>query len=174
MARRYAGALIELGMEEGIHEKVGEELFAFGEAFKKADLKKVFLDPSCTVEEKLSVLDRVADKMGFTSIVRNFLKLLVERKRVGEIGAISEAFKALLDEKVGRVSAEVILPYQPDEKEAAEIRKGFERITGKAVIMDVKVDPSLIGGVIGKVGSTVYDGSLKTQLENIKNSITRG
>jgi F-type H+-transporting ATPase subunit delta len=90
------------------------------------------------------------------------------------VAAINEAFQDLFDEKAGRVKAEVILPYEPDKAESEGIRKGLEKATGKSVVMDVTVDPELIGGVVAKVGSLVYDGSVRTQLENIKTNIMRG
>ncbi len=74
----------------------------------------------------------------------------------------------------GRVKTELILPFEPTKAEENEIKKGLEKSTGKKVVINVKVDPDLIGGVIARVGSTIYDGSIRTQLENIKNNIMRG
>lgn len=174
LARRYAGALIDLCLEGEVHEEVGEQLGRFGEVFEGTDLKKIFLDPSCTVGDKLAILDKVADGLKLEKILRNFLKLLIENKRMGEFRDIRETFGLLLDERVGRVGAEVVLSYEPEKGEVEDIRKGLEKATGKAVVMDVRVDPELIGGVVARVGSIVYDGSLSRQLENIKNTITKG
>jgi F-type H+-transporting ATPase subunit delta len=80
----------------------------------------------------------------------------------------------ILDEKVGRVRAEVVLPSEVGKGEIKEIKKGLEKATGKEVVLDVSIDPALLGGVVARVGSIVYDGSIRTQLENIKNNIMRG
>ena len=171
---RYATALIELSEEEKVQAEIGSQLSDFASACGQGDLMKVLLDPSCSQTDKAAILGDVAAKLKLSDLFKNFLMVLLENKRLGLIAAINEAFQALFDEKAGRVKAEVVLPYEPDKAESEEIRIGLEKATGKDVVMDVTVDPELIGGVVAKVGSLVYDGSVRTQLENIKNNIMRG
>ena len=171
---RYATALIELSEEEKIQAEVGSQLADFAGACGDGELRKVLLDPSCSHADKAAILGDVAGKLKLSDLLKNFVMVLLENKRLALVAAINEAFQALFDEKAGRVKAEVVLPFEPDKAESEEIRKGLERATGKDVVMDVTVDPELIGGVVAKVGSLVYDGSVRTQLENIKNNIMRG
>ena len=174
LATRYAKALLALAVEEKKHDAIKNELDSFSGAFEESGLEKLFLDPSLGLDEKLSLLNTLGKEFKLNKILLNFLKLLVEKKRIGELKLINHTFQSLLDEKVGRIRAEVVLPGKADAAQISAIKKGFEKSTGKEVIVDVKVDPSIIGGVIANVGSVVYDGSLKTQLNNIKKNIMRG
>ena len=171
---RYASALIELSEEEKVQAEVGSQLADFAGAFEEGDLRKVLLDPSCSHEDKAVILGEVAGRLKLSDLLRNFVMVLLENKRLALVAGINEAFQDLFDERAGRVKAQVILPYEPDKAESEGIRKGLEKATGKSVVMDVTVDPELIGGVVAKVGSLVYDGSVRTQLENIKTNIMRG
>ena len=171
---RYATALIGLSEEEKVQDEVGAQLATFAAACGEGELRKVLLDPSCSHADKAAILADVAGRLKLSGLLKNFVMVLLENKRLDLIAAINGAYQQLFDEKAGRVKAEVSLPYEPDKTESEEIRKGLEKATGKKVVMDVTVDPGLIGGVVAKVGSLVYDGSVRTQLENIKNNIMRG
>ena len=174
LAIRYASALIEIAEEDKSQDKVGSQLADFTKACENSELKKILLDPSCSVEDKTAVVAQIADKLKLDVTLRNFAMVLVENKRIGSIAAINDAFQALYDERAGRVKAEVFIPFEAGKNEEDEIRKGLEKATGKQVVMDVKIDPDLIGGVVARVGGIIYDGSIRTQLENIKNNIMRG
>ncbi len=174
LARRYADALLSLALEEKVHEQVREELESFSAVFEESGLRKTLVDPSLGLDDKKALLDSVGKKMKFTKIFDNFLKLLVEKKRVGELKLINHVFQSLYDESVGRLRAQVKLPVEADELQISAIKKGLKKSTGKEIVMDVTIDPSLIGGIVAQVGSVIYDGSLKTQLENIKKNIMRG
>lgn len=171
---RYATALIELAKEEKVHEEVGQELARFADACEGSDLKKVLLDPSCDLDSKLSIVDDISGKLKIKGTLKNFARLLVEKKRIGLVASVNESYQFLCDEAAGRVQAQVTIPFEPAKADEEEIRKGLEKATGKKVIMDIKVDPELIGGVVARVGSIIYDGSIRTQLNNIKNNIMKG
>lgn len=174
LARRYAGALVDLAFEEKAHDAVRAQLNALAGVAVESGLIAALLDPSLGLDDKLALVDEIAGKFKFEKTLANFVKLLVEKKRIGDIVAINEVFQMILDEKVGRVRAEVILPSTAGKDEIEEIKKGLEKATGKEVVLDVSIDPALLGGVVARVGSIVYDGSIRTQLENIKNNIMRG
>lgn len=171
---RYATALIELAAEEKTQDEIGQELGRLADACEDAGLKKILIDPSCDLNTKLAVVDGVADKLKIKKTLKNFARLLVERKRIGLLKSINESYQFLSDEAAGRVKTEVTLSFEPAESDKENIRKGLEKATGKKVVMDIKVDPELIGGVVARVGSIVYDGSIRTQLNNIKNNIMKG
>ena len=174
LAGRYADALLDLTLEEKIHEQVRAELETFTTLFEERDLNRALVNPSLSLEDKLALLDEFGGKLKLNKLLNNFLKLLVERKRIGALKSINEAFQQKFDDKVGRIRAEITLPKEASKAEVEEIQKGLEKSTGKDIVMDVKVDPSLIGGVVARVGSVIYDGSLRTQIGNIKKNIMRG
>lgn len=174
LARRYAGALVDLAFEEKAHDAVRDQLNAFAGVAVESGVMAALVDPSLGLDEKLALIDEIAGSLKFEKVLASFVKLLVEKKRIGDIVAINEVFQMILDEKVGRVRAEVILPSEADKGEIEEIKKGLEKVTGKEVALDVSIDSALLGGVVARVGSIVYDGSIRTQLENIKNNIMRG
>ena len=171
---RYATALIELAAEEKIQEEVGRDLARLVAVCEGSDLGKVLLDPSCDLDIKLSIVDDMAEKLKIRGVLKNFVRLLVEKKRTAILKSINESYQFLCDEAAGRVKTEVTLSFDPAKADEEEIRKGLEKATGKKVIMDIKVDPELIGGVVARVGSVIYDGSIRTQLNNIKNNIMKG
>lgn len=174
LAKRYASALIDLAIEDKTQDEVSGQLAAFASIFEASGLSKALQDPQLGADEKKALLEEVAGKLKLDALVKNFLLVLLKNKRVSEISPINDLFQVLLDERSGRVKAEVTLPGEVDKKEIEDLRKGLEASTGKKVTVHVTVDPSMIGGVVTRVGSIVYDGSIRTQLENIKNSIMRG
>ncbi|MDH3972866.1 MAG: ATP synthase F1 subunit delta [Deltaproteobacteria bacterium] len=171
---RYATALIELAAEEKAREEVGRELARFSDICEGSDLEKVLLDPSCDLDTKLAIVDDVAGKLKVKGTLKNFVRLLVDKKRISLLKSINESYQLLCDEAAGRVKTEVTIPFKPAGSDEEEIRKGLEKATGKKVIMDISVDPELIGGVVARVGSVIYDGSIRTQLNNIKNNMMKG
>lgn len=174
LALRYATALIDLAREENNLEEAGLQLAVLAKACEDSNLRKVLLDPSCSIDDKLKIIEAVSKKLKLNKTLENFSKVLVENKRTALLGSINESFQELYDGIMGRVKTELIVPFKPTSEEEDEIRNGLEKSTGKKVVINVKVDPELIGGVIARVGNTIYDGSLRTQLRNIKNNIMRG
>lgn len=174
LARRYAEALLDLAMEEKIHEQVKDELHISSAVFEGSDLKKTLMNASLSLESKLAIVDEIGKRLKSGRMMNNFLKLLVEKNRIGEIKLINVAFQQCYDEKVGRLRAEIVLPKEASSAEVEEIRKGLEKSTGKKVVLDVKIDPSVIGGIVARLGGVIYDGSLRTQIGNIKKNIMRG
>lgn len=174
LASRYADALLELVLEEKTHEQVRDELERFSTLIEDSELKRSLVNPSLNLDDKLALLDEFGKKLKLNKTLNNFLKILVEKKRIGALKLINEAFQRHFDAKVGRIRAEIILPKEASKVEVEEIQKGLEKSTGKDIVMDVTVDPSLLGGVVARVGSVIYDGSLRTQIGNIKKNIMRG
>jgi F-type H+-transporting ATPase subunit delta len=175
VARRYAKALFELSRDNGEVEAVEAQLSAFAAALDaSAELRNVLTTPGLPLDQRQGLLKAIVDKAGGGRTARNLLLLLVERGRLPLLSAIVDAFRAEADRAAGRVRARVTSAAELTVAQVDDIRKAFERSTGKRVEVETTVDPDLIGGVVAQVGSLVYDGSLKSSLRRLREQIARG
>jgi len=175
ISRRYAKALFGIGLEDGNYKAYGECLKEFArfceenEAFFKTVSSKIF-----STEERARVLNAVLAKSDFPDVVKNFLRVLVDKDRMVAVGAISEYYTKLTDE-VSNITRANIITARPLRDEALDkLRQGLEKLTGKTVEAEVTQDDSLIGGVVVKIGDMVLDGSVRAQLQGLKESLKRG
>lgn len=172
LARRYAKALMQLGEEQNNYEKVGQELRLLAKAMAtSAELSTTLSNPVFPREDRRNVLVALLGKVGASDTVKNLALLLLDRERVSAIPAISRELDVMIDERVGRISAEVTSATPLNPGQEAEIRQQLEKLSGKKVDMKVAHNPDLLGGVVAKLGDVVYDGSLKTQLQQIRDSL---
>ena len=172
VARRYARALLSLGLEDGRFEASADELSRVEAAFAgSAALQDLWLNPAHGREERLQVAARLEGPLGLSPAVGNLVKLLVERQRVGDLQAVAAAYRTMVDERLGRVRATVTSATALGADEAERVGRALAGLTGKQVSVETKVDPALIGGVVAQVGSTVLDGSLRTQLERLRETL---
>ncbi len=173
VARRYAQALIEVAQEAGAVEKVSADLRAFAQLLNAYDglLGDALCSPVFTTEEREGVLNELLPKLDLHPLTANFFRLVNDKHRFPEIGDIAEAFEALADEAAGRQAATVITAEPMSPQVEAEVRAALERSTGKTIRLSTKVDPSLIGGMIAKIGGVVYDASLKSRIERLKQNL---
>jgi len=175
VSRRYAKALLSLGQQDGQYESYGKGLQAFVEYCKATpDFFAVISNKIFSVEDRKKVLDFVLKKSEFPSMVNNFLKLLLEKNRIGAIPDITDYYVKLTD-ALSNVTRADILTAKPLKTQALEkLKKTLSDLTSKEVRFEVKVDESLIGGLVVKIGDLVLDGSVKAQLEGLKESLKRG
>lgn len=175
VARRYAKALVQIGQEDGLYEKYGEELKSLNELMEaSAEFKGLMLNPIYDRELKKSLLRTVSQKMGLSPVVTNFLLLLVDKRRIVHFPEIVRSYEELADEVAGRIRATVLSAVPLDEKTLQALREKFETMTGKKVIMSVEEDKGLIGGIVTKIGDTIYDGSVRTQIAGLKEILIKG
>ncbi|MEO0601013.1 MAG: ATP synthase F1 subunit delta [Myxococcota bacterium] len=176
IARRYALAMVDVAAEAGSVDVVAEQLVSFETVLQAHDglLGTTLQSPVFTVEERRAVLDEVLPKLGLHALTQNLLRLLNDNGRLGILGAISETYRDLADERAGRVRVVVQSAEPLTEALESEVRQALEATTGKTVVIEAEVDPSLIGGLVARVGSTVYDSSLRTRLQNIKGALLAG
>lgn len=169
VARRYANALADVVLKSGETETVRSELKQWQEVFENnADLNTVFGNPSITHIDKREILDQLISRARPSKTTSNFLRILSDNGRLGELGAINDRFAAVLEERSGVVSAAITSARDLPEDERAAFKTNLEKLTGKRVKIKYEIDQEIIGGVITRIGSTVYDGSVKTRLENLK------
>jgi F-type H+-transporting ATPase subunit delta len=172
IARRYARAVFELAVEEGRFEEVGRELAVVRVALQTdADLMAALTNPSTTREEKLRVIDALAPALKLSGTVVNALRLLAERNKLVSLPQVEAVYRDMADQKAGRLRAKVISAVPLSEEAAASIAAGLSKATSRNVVIDRAVDPRVLGGVVAQVGSMVYDGSVKSQLEDLKKQL---
>jgi F-type H+-transporting ATPase subunit delta len=169
VARRYGVALADVVLASGEAENVQTELAVFGQLVAgNADLSAALSNPSIAHASKEKVLLELIKRTKPSKTTANFLRVLLQNNRLGELPAIGDRFASVLDERSGVVSAEVISARDLPAKDRAAFEKTIESLTGKQVNVNYTIDETLIGGVVTRIGSTVYDGSVKTKLENLK------
>lgn len=172
-AAKYAEALVDVAAESGIEESAGRELEAvFRLLAESAELRSILTGPAYPLGVKQDVLREVAGAAGLSSIVTNFLLLLVERNRVGQLDEMLEAYQRSLDERAGVVQVDVFSVDELDAPVRERLETTFSKHTGRRVRLAFHRDQNLIGGLKIQVGSTVYDGSIEASLEGLRRELT--
>ncbi len=175
---RYARALMEVVSAPEMEmnpAKAVEELRAINEMIGESDdLRNVLLSPAVSVPRKRAVLARLLQPFGASHAVRNFLFVVIDHRRIDELPSMVEAFEALLDERLGFVRANVSSARLLTDAQKGSLEAELSRLSGKRAKLTFVIDPSLIGGVVARLGSRVYDGSVKGQLEKLRVKLTTG
>jgi F-type H+-transporting ATPase subunit delta len=175
ISKRYAKALLGIGQEDGKYQAYGTSLREFldfcgaNDEFFRLVANQIF-----SVEERKGILNRVLDRSGFPPIIQNFLRLLLDKNRIGAIKEISEHYGKLTDELIGITRAQVMTPWPIKDYAVLKIKKALEGISSGEIKIEVKDDAALIGGIVVKIGDLVLDGSVRAQLESLKESLKRG
>lgn len=173
IVRRYVGALLEVAVKSNEVEQTSEQLLGFNEAFQASrELREVLQNPAFTAERE-KVLTTLFERMELSKWVKNFISLLVERSRVGLIDEMAQAFRESAEEKAGKVRAQVTVAVEPDEAKWEALTQALRQKLGKEVILEKNVDPEIIGGVVTRVGSTIYDSSIVSQLRRLKGVLAK-
>ena len=173
IASRYARPLADIVMEPGspIQPPDAIEQLKTIEALvaSSSDLRHALSTPAVRPAHKRAVAARLIGDLGISSkIIRNFLFVIIDHRRMALLTEIREAFEAEVDERLGFLRADVASAQPLDDKESAAIENELSRLTGKQIRARFHVDPNLIGGVVARIGSTVYDGSIRGQLDNMR------
>ena len=169
IARRYATALADVVLKSGETESVRNELRIWEQLMTaNADLQNAVLNPAIPHSSKEKVLEALIERSKPSRTTANFVRILLRNGRLTDIRAINEKFEAVLEDRSGSVVADVTSARDLSGAQQNELKANLEKLTGKQVKLNFAIDPGIIGGVVTRVGSTVYDGSVKTQLENLK------
>jgi F-type H+-transporting ATPase subunit delta len=172
MAGRYATALFELALEEKALDAAKADLERFDALIgESADLARLVRSPVFTADEQARALAAVLDKAEIGGIAAKFLKVVASKRRLFAVRQMIRGFRRLVAHHKGEVTADVTLAEPANEAHLALIRSALKSITKKDVEIDVKVDPSIIGGLIVKLGSRMVDSSLRTKLNSIKHAM---
>lgn len=175
VAKRYARALLEIGKEDGNLDQYGKELAEVSDLFAASpELEQVLASPAIDFEDRSKLLNTFLDKLGLSPIANNFFRLLMDRGRISATCDISRVYARLLDEEKGITRAEVVTAAALSDAEISRLKDVLTKLAGSDVVVEVKEDSSLIGGVRAQIGDLVLDGTVKTQLETLKDSLRRG
>ena len=169
---RYATALFELARDEKSIDAVNADLDKFDALLNEsADLKRLVRSPVFAADTQSKALSVVLDKAGISGISANFLKVLTANRRLFAVSDVIRAFRALVAKFRGEASADVIVAEPLSEKNLDALKAALKSVSGKDVTLNVKVDPSIIGGLMVKLGSRMVDSSLRTKLNSIKHAM---
>jgi F-type H+-transporting ATPase subunit delta len=175
LARRYAKALFALGKESGELERFGVKLREVYDLLKEnSDVELALTNPVYPADMKKTVINEIMKFSSIEGALASFFVLLVERRRVQYLKPIIEAFQEFLDEETGVVRAVVRTPVPLTDEISKKLKDVMAKVSGKEVVLQVQEDPSIIGGMIAHIGDTIWDGSIKSQLQGLKQNIQRG
>ena len=172
LARRYASALADVAFERKSADEIKRDLGTFADAFYSSEDLRNFLEtPSVSSEQKQSVVTRLAERLGLDPAVRNFIYLIVDHRRTADLREIERAFGAEVNARLGIAEADVTSARELSGGEKKNLTAALERKTGKKIEARFREDKSLLGGVVVRVGSTVYDGSVREQLARLREQL---
>lgn len=171
-AQRYATVLADIALEQGAAEPVKKSLSEFaGLAEQSADLRNFLASPAVPRSAKQGVIEKIAARIGASKIVRNFLLVLSDNRRTALLRDIVEAFDAVVLDRMGVAEAQVTSTAELSAGQKEELTAALERMTGKKVRARYTSDPALMGGAVVRIGSTIYDGSVREQLNRLRDRL---
>ncbi len=175
IARRYAKALMLIGKEDGQTDSYREELSGFADLMEREDaLNQAITNPLYESSGRRKVLQAVIDNLGISRTMKSFLLLLFDKGRIGFLASINDFYQKLADELNGIARASLVSATELSAETVEKIRAALSKKTGKEIVLEVEQDPELIGGIVTKIGDLVWDGSIKTQLSNMRETLKRG
>jgi F-type H+-transporting ATPase subunit delta len=170
IAQRYARAFFEIAKEDRLYEDYYRELGGFSAILKgNKGLSEFLANPVFEQRDKKAVVESILRKIRVSPLTANFLKLLVDKRRIGILSDIEGHYRTLVDDALKKVRVTVTTAFPLTGDLSIRLQSGLEKLTGREVAISIVEDPSLLGGIAVRVGDTLYDGSMRTQLNNIRN-----
>ncbi|MEN6620149.1 MAG: ATP synthase F1 subunit delta, partial [Smithella sp.] len=170
ISKRYARAFFDIAVEEKKIEGYYDELVKFSSVVSQDRSLRVFLaNPVFEQRVKKNVVEKIIGKLQLSPMTINFLKLLADKKRIEVLPDIATCYRQMMDEVLKRVRVNVKTAFPLSEEMQTYIKNGLEKMTGRQVEINLEKDPALLGGIVIGVGDTLYDGSIKNQLNNMRN-----
>ena len=172
---RYAKALLNIASEQKKVESYAEELANVASVLKSEDLLRLLLDsPTFPLEKKSAIMSDLSDLLKLSDGMKTFLSLLLEKDRIGYVPQIDLNYRKFADELSGVVRAKITSANKLTKARSEALRKGLEKQTGMQVVLSMETDKSLIGGLQAEMGGKLFDGSVKTQLKRIEDTLAKG
>jgi len=172
IAKRYATALLELGAEAGQLDQLVDQLGRFAQAYEVSpELRSSLDNPLVAAAAKRAILDELSERMSLGPTAQNALRLLLDRRRIRALPAISTRLREMADLRRGILRAEVLTALPLPEEYFEKLERELERISGRRIALDRKLEPTLLCGVVVRVGDTVYDGSLVARLKQLETNL---
>jgi F-type H+-transporting ATPase subunit delta len=171
---RYARSMADVALEAGQEPGVTNDLVTYRQIFQSVpQLLDAFDSPAIPRDAKEKLLGELMERYPVNRLSSNFLRLLLERNRIKYFEGIFHAYVKITNERKGILSAQVTAAEELTEAELARLRESLAGATGRTVLLDIRTDPALVGGLVVQVGSTVYDGSIRTQLNEMKRRLAQ-
>jgi F-type H+-transporting ATPase subunit delta len=176
VSSRYARALVEVVLEQKVNaDEARQQLNSIAEAVRESvDLRRVWESPAVPAEQKRAVLDGIVGQMNAVKAIRNFMAVIIDHRRIPMLDEIVRQFAVELDAQLGFVEARISSARELLPEEKGELESQVERLTSKKVRAHYASNPALLGGVMVRVGSTIYDGSVRGRLEKMKEQLSIG
>ncbi len=172
---RYAKALLNIASVEKRVEQYADELAGIATVLKREDLLRLLLDsPTFPLAKKTAIMGDIIEQMQLSDGMGKFLDLLLEKGRIIYLSQIDANYRRFADEQSGVLRAKIKSAHKLTKKREEEIQKSLETQTGKQVLLNVEIDKSLIGGLQAEMGGKLFDGSVKTQLKRIADTLAKG
>ena len=166
---QYANALADIALEQGAAEPAAKQLDGFGAAYEEsAELRTFLASPAVSVEAKHEVLEKIVKRLGTSKIIRNFLFVIADHRRTHLIPEIIAAFQQVLRQRKGVAEAEISSAVELSAAQKKELAATLARLTGKKIEPKYSLDPALLGGAVVRIGDTIYDGSLRSRLNEMR------
>ena len=173
IANRYARALAEVSFKLGQHEAVERELAQFGQLLDgNRELSAFYEDPAVGAARKKAATSQLLARLGFCKTAGNFIHVLVERNRMGHFNQVLQAFRQGIRDRLGIVEVGVTTSTEIGQALREQLSRAMEQVSGKRVQLRFRIDPRILGGVITRVGDTIYDGSVRQQLQQMKERLS--
>ena len=175
LARRYARALLGIAREANALEAAGNDLATVDAALADPRLQALLSSPLIDVRKRVEIVTKVVEALGVSTTVRNLARLLAERDRLAIVPDIERSYSAMIDAALGRMRARIRTATPLGSAEQHEVSELAKRLSGgREVVVTLDVDPALLGGVVLDIGGTVYDGSLRAQLDRLGRNMAGG
>ena len=166
---QYANALADIALAQGAAEPAAKQLAAFGAAYgESAELRTFLASPAVNIEAKHAVIEKLMARMGASKIIRNFLFVIADHRRTQLLPEIVNAFQQVIRQRAGIAEAEVTSAVEMTAAQKKEMAKTLASLTGKKVETKYSLDPALLGGAVVRIGDTIYDGSLRSRLSELR------
>lgn len=175
IAKRYAISLVQLGAAESQIDTFRRELSRIDALFLATpEIPAAFADPAVSQQHKKELMGTIIATCGCSVLISNFLQLLVDKSRTAILSQIIHTFHTLADHHSGILRPGITTAFALDDTQLTKVREALEKTSAKRVIPQVTVDNSLLGGIVVRIGDTVYDSSIKTQLSRIQEHLQKG
>ena len=166
---QYANALADIALEQGAAEPVLKQLADFTAAYQEsAELRNFLASPAVEREAKHGVIEKLAARLGASKIIRNFLFIMIDNQRTTLLPQMLESLQLVLQHRQGVAEASVVSATELNDAQKARLQQTFEKLTGKKIQAKYSQDPALLGGALVRIGDTIYDGSLRNRLNQMR------
>ena len=166
---QYANALADIALEQGAGEPAAKQLNEFGAAYaQSAELRTFLASPAVSIEAKHAVIEKITARLGASKIIRNFLFVLTDHRRTPLMPNVIATFQEVIRQRQGVAEAEVTSAVEMSAAQKKEMAATLAKLTGRKIEAKYELDPALLGGAVVRIGDTIYDGSLRSRLNEMR------